>query len=466
MFHETWRMETMFKKTLLATAIASTTFAFNAAAVPMVAFTAKTVGQEGFAVATTAAKTADIGASIQVNPTVASYSVGDTVTFKLEGGAQWDTAAATTYYLDDAATGNATACSANCIVFSQLNKTATDLTFRVVNVIGTPADVNYYLASADGALKVKHVTTAATSLTSAAATSTGIAIDSSTTDKITLLSPADEVKVTITKGNAKVDVAADKKKFEDITKSYVTLNYAYTNPDLFDFTATKAKIDLAGDFSNIKEILCFEDAGTTACSTAKFTIAEDKKSATVTATNFAAATKATASIRYVLETEAAKIKEIVAPQDIKLTFTSENGAAAKAVAQDNAVSGSWTLNGSTVTIPYVPFGDNTQVITRLTNTGVKSGALSGRYMVEGVDSAWKDLGTLGTVAPGVTNIADLIVNAVKAKSGKTSGKFAVELTTNVPAGDVSVFAAYKVKSEQDRGFIGTYGAKAAGTQGN
>ncbi|MDT0602808.1 hypothetical protein [Thalassotalea castellviae] len=120
-------------------------------------------------------------------------------------------------------------------------------------------------------------------------------------------------------------------------------------------------------------------------------------------------------------------------------------------------AGEWNLNGSVVTVPYMPFDDNTAVIMRHTNTGVQTGDISVRYMLEGVSTAWSESIVVGSSSRGVMNIRDAVINAIKADAGVTSGKVAIEITTNVPAADVTVYAAYKVKDEQDRGFVGTFG---------
>lgn len=130
--------------------------------------------------------------------------------------------------------------------------------------------------------------------------------------------------------------------------------------------------------------------------------------------------------------------------------------------QTASTAGSWTLNGANVTIPYMPFGDNTQVIMRATNTGSQTGALTVQYMLEGVSTTWKTLSVSVTdLAPGVTNIADLVMDAIKADAGVTKGKVAIDLTVNAPIADITVYAAYKVVTESDRGFVGTFGANGS-----
>lgn len=126
--------------------------------------------------------------------------------------------------------------------------------------------------------------------------------------------------------------------------------------------------------------------------------------------------------------------------------------------------GEWTLNGSVVEVPYIPFGPNTQPIIRHTNTGAQTGDISVRYMVEelgGVyvqDNTWQSLGVIVEDAkPGVRNLLTPISDALKAKLGGDKFKVALEITTNVPGDDVTVYAAAKVTAEgQDRLTIGAF----------
>jgi hypothetical protein len=122
--------------------------------------------------------------------------------------------------------------------------------------------------------------------------------------------------------------------------------------------------------------------------------------------------------------------------------------------------GKWTLNGSVVTIPYMPFDDNTAVILRHTNTGSQTGDITIRYMIEGVDSDWQELSAaVATSSKGLMNIRDNVFkDGIIAESGVTSGKVTVEITTNAPSDDITVFAGFKVKDENDRGIVGTFGA--------
>lgn len=120
--------------------------------------------------------------------------------------------------------------------------------------------------------------------------------------------------------------------------------------------------------------------------------------------------------------------------------------------------GEWTLNGSVVEVPYMPFGPNTQPILRHTNTGVQTGDISARYIIEGVNTTWQSVGVVVEDAePGLVNLLTPVLDAIQADSGLTQGKVAIEITTNVPGDDVTVFAAAKINSsDSDRLTIGAF----------
>jgi hypothetical protein len=145
-----------------------------------------------------------------------------------------------------------------------------------------------------------------------------------------------------------------------------------------------------------------------------------------------------------------------------LVVKDTNDNEAEVLAADTKI-GEWTLNGSVVTIPYMPFGPNTKAILRHTSTSTQVGDITVRYILEDLDPAngdnWVSVGEVETdVANGVLNITSQVMDAIIADAGVEKGKVAIEITTNVPAEDVTVYAAYNVKnSADDRGFVGTFG---------
>jgi S-layer protein Slr4 len=126
-------------------------------------------------------------------------------------------------------------------------------------------------------------------------------------------------------------------------------------------------------------------------------------------------------------------------------------------------AGSWTLNGSSFTVPYMPYGANTKPILSITNTGSLSGEILISYMTE-TSTAWVEYDTNGlTSATGITNLKDtidgIIAEIVAGDATATSGKLSLQVTVNAPDSAVSAFAAFKVQNAngESRVAIGTYG---------
>lgn len=144
-------------------------------------------------------------------------------------------------------------------------------------------------------------------------------------------------------------------------------------------------------------------------------------------------------------------------QSFTLAASSFDGEAEAVLAAEMTV-GEWTLNGSVVQVPYMPFGPNTQPILRHTNIGVQTGDISARYMLEGVNTTWQDVGVVvEDAAPGMVNLLTPVMDAIEADAGVTKGKVAIEITTTVPGEDVTVFAAAKITtSDSDRLSVGAF----------
>lgn len=116
-----------------------------------------------------------------------------------------------------------------------------------------------------------------------------------------------------------------------------------------------------------------------------------------------------------------------------------------------AASGSWTLNGATVNIPYMPYSATASQIIYVSNAG----SLAGDVMGTAFDDKGNmyDLGKIGTAnAKTVTKLTSQ-VNAALGAKGFTGGKISLTLTVNAPAADVTVYASYNAGSV--RGFVNT-----------
>jgi hypothetical protein len=152
----------------------------------------------------------------------------------------------------------------------------------------------------------------------------------------------------------------------------------------------------------------------------------------------------------------------ISKQDYTASISVEDASENSADVATNVAVGGWDLNGSVVTVPYMPFGAITQPILRHTNNGSQTGNISARYRLEtdgtDINPDWVDLGVVVTdAAPGMVNLLSPVMDAVVSTSGLASGKVELEITTNVPTGDVTVFAGAKITDSQtDRLTIGTF----------
>jgi hypothetical protein len=149
-----------------------------------------------------------------------------------------------------------------------------------------------------------------------------------------------------------------------------------------------------------------------------------------------------------------------------LEYNTASAGASTSSYSSAASLGSWALNGSSFTVPYMPFGPNTFPILSVTHEGTVAGAIFVEYMLEGKATATTlDMNGL-MVQPGITDlradVMDAIAAEVSADSGDTFGKVSVDITINAPENQISAFAGFKVKHpttlSESRVAIGTFGA--------
>jgi len=454
----------MFKKSLLATALMVAAFNSSAA---VNAIAGVNVSQEGSAGA------ANITVPNSVVTLAAEYTVGDTVTFTVSG-ASFDTVGSTPV-LTAALGGGDTATT------GLLSSTASAVTFRITaQTDGTVPNNGVIFTGGTFTLSGMKLTTASTidavgdiTVTYSASTSTGITIDSAATNADVAATVVAQFSSSVTiPANGIIDVNNDRQQFTvGPTTDTIELTPAEAVAAVNDAAYTGATHVIHGDFS------WMDTDANSAVSGAELTAAfgmagagDDTFANTINAAMDTITVVATDGGANAVEAHTATFtvagvgagNAVIPTQtftvDTTVAYNTAALAAASKVTATAAAAGSWTLNGSKVTIPYMPFGDDTAVILRGTNTGTQSGAMSVRYMLEGVDTTWKSLsGSVTTLAPGVTNLTALVMDAIKWDAGVTKGKVAIEITTNVPASALTFYAAYKVKSEMDRGFVGTFG---------
>ncbi|WP_124748942.1 hypothetical protein [Alteromonas facilis] len=472
----------MFKKSIVALAVAG--IAGNALAAADLAggVTTRTVSVEGV---TTATKVAAPAVSITLG---AEYTVGDILTLTFTG-ADLDTTALPASLNPTLVDG------ADTMTLGLLNATTTQATYRVTELtydglnaettIGATVDF-----TAETHLifdKADLLASGSVSATYAAETSTGVALDTpaGTDGTAVLLDTQDQFSASVTTAfDATIDVNQNRLAFDDGTG--VTTDGIVITPVndaagvVYDATPTNMIYTIYGDWSILDDDP--DTAGVQLNNAAAITIVGGGTLTSVDAEKIivehagVAAQTVTVDVSDDALTAGAVAPAALAEQDftvdVEVEFTdhgtdSDSTNVAGAVAGDSALlsggaAGDWGLNGSVVEVPYVPFGPVTQPIIRHTNTGTQTGDITLRYMVEGEHTAWQDAGLLvSAAAPGVRNLLSEVSStlATEGYDAATTGfKVALEFTTNVPNGDVTmtVGAKFSNQVDTDRLTVGTF----------
>jgi hypothetical protein len=437
----------MFKKSLLALALAAAStsaFAVDTRA------TALNVSVEGQAADTTATKNAAPAITLNVE---AEYTQGDTVTLTLANGEFADT--------NFRLVRTDTTAGKKDITFGLLNATKTELSFRVtaVGTTGTTAGTVYTLyKDATGTvspditlpdLSVGQKTT----ITTVAKTSTGIVIDTAkgktgtvdNTDSADLFVGKAQFSATTTKSNATVDVAELRKAFTKSNNVEQLPTPDFTVTDNSDNTWVAAIADdnytvkLTGDLSGVSGVA-------TTGITSTLTIAKDKMSAEFTPSTAAAISSGTKATFAFTLPAADKREALTAPQDLKLTVTVKKGTTWSKNVIDNVAVSSWGLNGDVANIDFLPFQDAYARAVTVTNNGTVEGDIHAEIFANGKMVASAKVGTATKYA--VTDISAAL-NKLAADNGVT-GYAGVRVTTNAPDGNIQVNAIYYSKDDKDR----------------
>lgn len=108
-----------------------------------------------------------------------------------------------------------------------------------------------------------------------------------------------------------------------------------------------------------------------------------------------------------------------------------------------ASAGSFTLNGSTVNIPFMPYGSGISRVLYLTNRSSQTGSITISLVADGTGAACNGTSSVTAKANGVTLLSDLLDNTVTACYGAAfAGKVAAVITSNTPSANTEVFSAY------------------------
>ena len=272
-------------------------------------------------------------------------------------------------------------------------------------------------------------------LTAAVENESGIVVTGTETSAVSVATLQDQwtLKVSPTL-DAKIDVADDRETFVGNVKTdALKLDYTQNGTGA---VISSTKVTLKGDFTGIATVV----------GGAAYVINTAKTEATRTITgnvNVPADETITFTLdsgaKAVAQTERKFTVDIESTYDTSKTF---------AIATDKAVGG-WTLNSTSTTVNFVPFGPNTQLIVNATSTFSEPASVDITY----VNTAGKSvtLTDIATVAPkAVTKLGDVIANAIIADDGQASGKTKVTVSVNAPTGTVTYFTGFKDKVDGSR----------------
>jgi len=126
-------------------------------------------------------------------------------------------------------------------------------------------------------------------------------------------------------------------------------------------------------------------------------------------------------------------------------FNPDRGTASvgSAVAVNGANAGSFTLNGSAVNVPFLPYGTGISRIVYLTNRSSQTGAITFSAIADGSSTPCTSFASGTAKANGVTFLTQLIDDGITACYGANyGGKIAVTITSNTPAASTEVFSGY------------------------
>lgn len=481
-------MTTIFKKTLIAAALAGV--GFNAFAADVTSAAASKISKQGSAVA------AELDSPVVTVALEAAYAVGDTITLTFTGGLK----DAPLTLVSNTSAASAIA-PANKLTLGRVGMTATTVTYRVTAVDNSGAVHGILrfgpgVGAADNAL--------ATDFANTKLVFTGSAVTA--LDKVTMTYGA-TVGNSAAPLDAPVEYNGDAKNtsaplFESVNEYAIAVDTAgklngmlsvqngrkvftdgavapaYTSLDVLEITATNAvtandttpnstAFTVSGDFSWVTDankanaVIAKCGAGAVVGDVAAVT-----ETVSATAVTFSCAAPVTAaSVLFVTTQDALNDTD---PTTLPATAKSINPATFNVSAVQTydgsktynipAVSGGeWTTDGSIVNVPYMVYGIQNGIqfgqIVNVTNHGGTAGDVYADVWKTEVqaDGSLKSVQVLtnskiGTIAAKSTA---KLANALSTKIGNSVfGTYSIRLLTTVPKADVMVYSAYTSNGER------------------
>ena len=213
-------------------------------------------------------------------------------------------------------------------------------------------------------------------------------------------------------------------------------------------TTTGAVYKVYGDFSFLDENgdgdLADSDDGSITSTAGTPVVAADMMSATITASSFAAGT---------VGVTVTGPSEVVIPDQTftastTVSYTDPAGGSTDLTADtlSMASAGAWTLNGAQAHIPFLPFGSAYSQSVTVSNTSSQTGGVDLVIYSGGDTVEVEGIATVG--AEGVTDLSSAIRTAVE-NAGLT-GNLSFDIIINAPTTAITVEALYYAKADADR----------------
>ncbi len=456
----------MFKKTLVASALALAAFSSNAA---VNAITGVEVSQEG------AAGQASIAVPNAVVTLAAEYAVGDEVTFTVSG-AQFDVTNSAPSLVVGFDAGQPNNGGDEAATAGILNVSATSVTFRIsAQDAGAAAGISYVggtLTLSGMVLTTSTVLDATGKIDVTYGAVTGLSntpIDTAGTLTDTAVTVVAQYAATTTKPlNGIIDVNNDRQQFtagnDTTTTDVLVVTPTDAAPAVHPGVYTGATYVIKGDFSWMEtdgdagidagELTAAFGVANGSDDTFASTINADATEITVVATDGGGNDVEAATFTFTVagkgdDSAVLEVQDFTV--DTTLNFNTAAAVATTKALQTDASAGSWTLNGAQAFYNYVPVGfSGLQNNLVFSNSGIKDGEV----VIEAFDTDGNDYGpvTITDMLMGGTNMtltSPMIQNYLSVPSGT---RLSVTVTINAPDNDVK-FSGYTQKAGTGRQII-------------
>jgi hypothetical protein len=488
MFHETWRMEKMFKKTLIASALFAAAFNASAAvtvtltentttAIPVDATTgAQLVSVEGLptsgrfdiAAAADGVSSGDLTINTAIGASeIATLSDSDNVVkikVTIAGGFLSATPTTANVVVTDATPAAADTVAADADAVTPAIAAGATSTSFIVTLTKSAAvtdgaftDNSWAAVFADeGTIQFINLPVIFTnktkgssvSVTTELLTSTNVSLGKSAAKNLATLTNQFAVSTIASTGtlNAKVDVSQDRLYFANATKAtddVLGLKFVTTGSGA---TANDVTVTILGDFSGVEEVV--DDSANEYVINALGTEASFEFDGTTTPSVTTILADAAYEVTLTVD-GATTLAERTFQYTADLSFDDAESVKRSVKLADKASAGAWSLNGDGAYISFLPFGSAFSQSVTITNTSTVDGEVSVDWYYKGAVVPTK----LTTLAKGraVTDISSEL-RALAAANGVV-GNAALDIVVNAPDGKVSIDALYYSKADKDRGVM-------------